>query len=119
MAISALIAYCLEKKGAWGDYPFDRETLVIKEGTKMFALFGQRLGLAYVNLKCDPALAGILRQQYPAVTPGYHMNKEHWNTVVFDGSVPAAALKQMADHSYDLVYQSLSKKEKLILSAKA
>lgn len=118
MDMPALIAYCLEKKGACKDYPFDQETLVMKVGGKIFALFGQRHGMAYINLKCDPALAGILRQTYPAVTPGYHMNKEHWNSVAIDGSIPEAVLKQMVDSSYDLVYDHLSKGEKISVQAK-
>jgi len=117
MQRNEVVDYCLGKKGAVKSYPFDQETLVLKVGVKMFALLGSRQGEDYLNLKCDPALAGILRQTYPAVTPGYHMNKEHWNSVALNGTLPDDELRQMVDHSYDLVLASLSKTEKLRISA--
>ena len=63
-----------------------------------------------VNLKCDPERAVELRERYPGITPGYHMNKQHWNTVLADGSVPDRLVLELADHSYDLVRASLPKK---------
>jgi predicted DNA-binding protein (MmcQ/YjbR family) len=63
-----------------------------------------------VSLKCDPERAVELREHYPGIVPGYHMNKVHWNTVSTDGTVPAKLLLDLADHSYDLVRASLAAK---------
>ena len=76
--------YCLRKPGVTEDLPFDENTLVMKVGSKMFALFGNETPLR-INLKCDPILAEGLRKKYEAVIPGYYMNKKHWNTVIIDG----------------------------------
>jgi predicted DNA-binding protein (MmcQ/YjbR family) len=65
-----------------------------------------------VSLKCNPVLATMLRETYPAVTPGYHLNKQHWNTVVVDGSVPESELREWIEHSYDLVVKGLPKKDR-------
>ncbi|HEX2939207.1 MAG TPA: MmcQ/YjbR family DNA-binding protein [Ruminiclostridium sp.] len=99
--------YCLTKPGAFEDYPFDNVTPVIKVMKKMFALFGENS----VSLKCDPFLSGDLRAQYKAITPGYHLNKEHWNTVLLDGSVPDDTITFLIDMSYELVTKKNSKKQ--------
>jgi predicted DNA-binding protein (MmcQ/YjbR family) len=78
----------------------------------MFALISMKNGKACISLKCDPFIAQSLRQQYPAITPGYHLNKEHWNTITVDGSVPDDEFIWMIDHLYELVYKSLSKAER-------
>ena len=65
-----------------------------------------------LSLKCDPFVAEDLRQRYPAITPGYHLSKRHWNTILIDGSVPDSEVIWMIDHSYDLVFKSLTKTEK-------
>ena len=85
-----LRTHCASQKGAIEDYPFDSETLVFKVMGKMFALLGadDPAQPPRISLKCDPALAEVLRQTYPAVQPGYHLNKKHWNTVIADGSIP-------------------------------
>jgi predicted DNA-binding protein (MmcQ/YjbR family) len=105
--------YCMTQKGATEDYPFDAYTLVIKVGGKMFALLGsppKEDSAGSVNLKCDPEWALILRANYPSVTAGYHMNKQHWNTVILDGSIPDDEVIEMIDHSYQLVVKSLTKR---------
>lgn len=109
MNIEFLRDYCLSRRGAAEDFPFDEDTLVFKVGGKMFALtsFSEP---DRVNLKCDPDLAVQLREQYAAVGPGYHMSKKHWNTVRLDGTISDSLLKKWIDHSYDLVVQSLPKK---------
>ncbi|MCR4435630.1 MAG: MmcQ/YjbR family DNA-binding protein [Clostridiales bacterium] len=112
MDIEKLTAYCLSKPCAFIVYPFGPEPAVIKVGSKMFALISMKNGKACISLKCDPFIAQSLRQQYQAITPGYHLNKEHWNTVIVDGSVPNDELIWMIDHSYELVYKSLSKAER-------
>ena len=110
MNIEEFRNYCLSKKGTEETFPFGEDTLVFKVAGKMFALTGIDETEFSVNLKCDPDLAIELREQYPSVQPGYHMNKKHWNTVSVDGSVNDRLLKEWIDHSYDLVVLSLPKK---------
>lgn len=97
--------------GAVPGYPFGPEARVWKVGDKMFALVAEDSDPPRISLKCDPDLAMELRAQYPdAVTPGYHLNKKHWNTVVAGEGVPAPEIEEWIDHSYDLVVASLSRK---------
>lgn len=110
MTIQEAIAYCLSKKGAEETYPFDETTLVFKVGGKMFGLVYDRNDDIGLNLKGEPAFNLILRQQYDNVIPGYHMNKKHWNTVIFGGDVPEDEIKKFIDVSYDIVFNSLTKK---------
>jgi predicted DNA-binding protein (MmcQ/YjbR family) len=102
---------CLSLPGACEEFPFDEANSVFKVAGKMFALSALRGRPLRVNLKCDPDLAVQLRSQYPAITPGYHMNKRHWNTVVLDGSVPDALVREMIEDSYDLVVAGLPRRE--------
>lgn len=105
--------YCLSLQSATADYPFDPHTLVIKVGGKIFALPGsppKADSVGSINLKCDPDWALMLRDTYPAVTAGYHMNKRHWNTVILDGTIPVDELIEMIDHSYQLIVKSLPKR---------
>ncbi len=83
----------------------------------MFGLLFTSKQLTRINLKCDPEEAQILREIFPSVLPGYHMNKTHWNTILLDGSVPSGELKRMIDNSYALVTGSLSKVERTHLEA--
>jgi predicted DNA-binding protein (MmcQ/YjbR family) len=115
MNIKSIQQYCLSKKGAREEYPFGTDVLVIKIASKMFALISERGGQWNISLKCDPFIAESLRQQYPAITAGYHLNKTHWNTVVIDGSIPESEMISMIDHSYELVYKGLKMAEKLEL----
>jgi predicted DNA-binding protein (MmcQ/YjbR family) len=101
--------YCLLKQGVTEGLPFGDDTLVYKVGGKMFLLAGIADGNRF-NVKCDPELAIELREQYPEVIPGYHMNKKMWNTVYMDGALTTKQLKEMVDHSYDLIVKSLPKK---------
>jgi len=104
--------YCLSKAGTSPDFPFDQETLVLKVGTKMFALVNINGNPVSVNLKCDPLLAQDLRSRYEDVIPGYHMNKKHWNTVRIDGALGEDLVREMIDLSYDLVFRGLTRKER-------
>src|SRR5437588_8199821 len=97
--------YCLSKPGAVEETPFGPDTLVFKVGGKIFALAALDEVPTTVNLKCDPDLALDLRDRYEQVTPGYHMNKKHWNTVEIDTGIPDGELRKMIDHSYDLVVE--------------
>jgi predicted DNA-binding protein (MmcQ/YjbR family) len=110
MNIEELRDYCLSKKGVTEDLPFGDETLVFRVINKMF-LLANLDGELSINLKCDPAKALELREEYPAIIPGYHMNKKHWNTVLMDGSLGNKLVRSLIDHSYDLVVKSLSKVE--------
>jgi predicted DNA-binding protein (MmcQ/YjbR family) len=101
---------CLTKPDATEGTPFGEDTLVFKAAGKIFALASLDAVPSRVNLKCDPDLALELRDRYEDVTPGYHMNKKHWNTVELSGRIPDAELLRMIDHSYDLVVASLPKK---------
>jgi predicted DNA-binding protein (MmcQ/YjbR family) len=96
-------AYCGSRPGATATRPFGPEPLVFKVAGKMFALLGELNGQAVVSLKCDPDRASVLRASFAAITPGYHLNKEHWNTLVLDGSLPAPLIEELIDHSFDLV----------------
>jgi predicted DNA-binding protein (MmcQ/YjbR family) len=112
--LNDLREYCASKPGAVEDFPFDEVTLVVKVRGKIFALMGtdQDPDTPSINLKCEPALAEVLRDTYPAVVPGYHMNKRHWNTVTVDGSIPEPEIHEMIDHSYEQVVKSLPKKDR-------
>jgi predicted DNA-binding protein (MmcQ/YjbR family) len=111
--IQSFYDYCLAKKGVTEHFPFDEDTLVFKVGGKMFALSSLsqwEKGEPSVNLKCDPEKALELRAQYDGINPGYHMSKVHWNTVTVNSDVETKLLKELIDHSYDLVFKSLTKK---------
>ncbi len=108
MDIESLRNYCLSKPGVEETLPFGPDTLVFKVSGKIFLLTGLDSEQLSFNVKCDPDKAIELREEFPCVLPGYHMNKKHWNTVVVDGSVATKQLKEWIDHSYDLV----SKKKK-------
>lgn len=116
MDIETLHQYCLSKKGAEESFPFGEETLVFKVMGKLFLLTGMASQPLRFNVKCDPEKAIELREKYSCVLPGYHMNKQHWNTVICDGSVNDKLLKEWIDHSYELIVSSLSKKLKQELS---
>ena len=97
--------HLLQKPDAIEDFPFDNVTLGIKVRGKMFAVVGINNEPLRINLKCDPIRAEFLRQQHPAVLPGYHMNKRHWNTVVLDGTIADAEIYGMIDDSNALVFR--------------
>lgn len=118
MNISETKSYFLTKPEAVLDFPFGPDIMVFKVKGKMFATLGERQQQPQMNLKCDPNEALILRDIFDAVVPGYHMNKQHWNTVYLDQSVPANELKRMIDNSYALVAKSLSKRERDALLAR-
>ena len=103
MNIESLREYCLSKPGAEETLPFGPDTLVYKVNGKIFLLTGLDEVQLSFNVKCDPDKAIELREEFPCVLPGYHMNKKHWNTIVVDGSVSSKQLKEWIDHSYELV----------------
>ena len=109
MYIDEFRDYCLVKKGVTEETPFGPDTLVFKVMGKVFAITGID-DFAFVNLKCDPERSAELREEYEGIKPGWHMNKKHWNSVHTDGTVPERLFKELIDHSYDLIAQSLPKK---------
>ena len=112
MTFKQLDKYLLSKQGATYDYPFDEEVRVYRIDKKMFALTKEGSPLE-VNLKCDPIYALELRSIYEGVRAGYHMSKKHWNTVTLeDSDVDMESIKELIDHSYELVYKSLTKKQR-------
>lgn len=112
---SALCQYIASKPESCRDFPFGADVEVYRVNGKMFALLMTRNAIDQVNLKCDPHQAHGLRDIFPAVLPGYHMNKQHWNTVLLDGSIPEGELQRQVDHSYRLVVAGLPKKARLAL----
>ena len=109
--------YLLSFPASVEEMPFGPEVLVYKLCGKIFALFAWQEEPMSLNLKCEPNLAIQLRDTYPAVTSGYHMNKKHWNTVVIDGSLEDAHIKEWVQASYDLIYNSLPKATRAQLTA--
>jgi predicted DNA-binding protein (MmcQ/YjbR family) len=112
--------YLLSKPFSTESFPFGEGVSVFKVNNKLFALLS--LGKAdkqqedkpanwWLNLKCDPQEAVILRDIFPAIIPGYHMNKLHWNTLILDGSIPVGEIERMIDNSFNLVVSNLPKQQ--------
>ncbi len=111
MNIEDLRDYCLQKPAAIEDMPFGDNTLVFKVGGKIFLLVGLEDGNRF-NAKCDPEWAIELRERHSEIIPGFHMNKRHWNTIYMDGGLKLNLLKELIDHSYTLVFNSLTKTQR-------
>ena len=109
MTFDDLRTYCISKPATTESLPFDETTLVFKVAGKMFALGDMDARPVRVSLKCDPERAAELRDEYDAIEAAFHMNKRHWNTVTFDGSLRDAMLRELVDHSYELVVSGLPK----------
>ncbi|MBT8036420.1 MAG: MmcQ/YjbR family DNA-binding protein [Verrucomicrobiae bacterium] len=112
MTLSDVIDYCLTKKASEESLPFGPDVLVYKVCGKMFALAVPDDVPPRVNLKCDPDRALELRDAYDAIIPGYHMNKRHWNTLCLDETVPDDLVRDLIDHSYNLVVRGLKKADR-------
>lgn len=113
MNLETYYDYCLSKKGVTEHFPFDEDTLVFKVGGKMFALSSLsqwEKGEPSVNLKCNPERSDELRAHYSDIQPGFHMSKLHWNTIALNQEVSDPLIKELINHSYELVFRSLSKK---------
>lgn len=113
------MAYLRAKPGASSSYPFGPGALVFKVVGKMFALLADDETPLTINLKCDPDEALALRAAHKTIVPGYHMSKRHWNTVTLDGTLPDALVREMVEHSYELVVASLPKAKREILAKKS
>jgi predicted DNA-binding protein (MmcQ/YjbR family) len=110
MDAAGLRDWCLRQAGAVEDFPFGPETSVFKVAGKMFALSALDGAPLQVSVKCEPELAVGLRKSYPAIRPGYHLNKRHWNTLTLDGSLSDKIVRDMIEDSYDLVVSALPKR---------
>lgn len=107
------IAYCLTLKDVYEDYPFhDLNWCVMrhKKSQKVFALIFERNEHIWINVKCDPEWRDFWRKTFPSVIPAYHMNKEHWNSIILDGTVPEEEIRRMIAESYDLTKKKAAKK---------
>ena len=110
--------YFLSLPESLEDFPFGPDTPVFKIKKKMFGFLRYKNGIAHINLKCKPDEAMVIRDIFEAVIPGYHMNKEHWNTVILNGTVPREEIEKMIDTSYSLVVGNIRKSDRLALEIK-
>ncbi|MEZ0110732.1 putative DNA-binding protein (MmcQ/YjbR family) [Catenulispora sp. EB89] len=106
---------CLALNGAVEDFPFGPDASVFKVAGKVFAIARLDGVPLAVSLKCDPEVAQSLRAAHPAIRPGYHLNKRHWNTVTVDGSLSEEMVLEMIEDSYDLVVRSLTRARRAAL----
>jgi predicted DNA-binding protein (MmcQ/YjbR family) len=109
MGLDELQQYCNKKNGVTESFPFDDETLVFKVAEKMFCLVNITPPCS-INIKCNPEEAIELRELHEEITPGYHMNKEHWNTIDLNGTLKNSLIEKLIDDSYNLVFAGLTKK---------
>lgn len=107
MTLESLYNYLSGLSGVEETFPFGPDVLVMKVGGKMFALVGLDRLPMFVNLKCDPERALELRASYEGIEPGWHMNKTSWNSVYLASDVPGDLIRELVDHSYELVVESL------------
>ena len=116
MTPAALRRYCLSFTGAVEEFPFSPGTSVFKVEGKIFAITALDSQPLTVSVKCEPALAEQLRAEHPAIAPGYHLDKRHWNTVTLDGSLPDAMVREVVEDSYDLIVAKLPKAKRAALN---
>ena len=109
--------YCLSKPGAWEDLPFGPDTLVFKVLDKMFSATGLDHFPPEVSLKCDPERIPELREAFQGIHTGPYMNKNHWNFVDLQGDVPADLIRELVDHSYELVVAGMKKADREKIAA--
>jgi predicted DNA-binding protein (MmcQ/YjbR family) len=110
MDASDLRTWCLQQPGATEDFPFGPAHSVFRVAGKMFALSALDRTPLEVSVKCEPELAVGLRESYPAIRPGYHLNKRHWNTITLDGGLPDQLVRDLIEDSYDLVVSALPRR---------
>lgn len=110
MNIEEIREYCITKKGVTEGFPFDEVTLVFKVMNKMFAIVSLDRVPTAISLKCDPERSIALREAYEEVQPGYHLNKQLWNTISVAGGLSGELIRELIDHSYELILEGLTKK---------
>ncbi|MCI8465886.1 MAG: MmcQ/YjbR family DNA-binding protein [Lachnospiraceae bacterium] len=99
------VQYCMKFPDVFEDYPFHDENwtcMRLRKNRKIFAWIFEREGFIWINVKCEPEWRDFWRDAYPAILPAYHMNKNHWNSIILDGTVPEKDVKRMIGESYDL-----------------
>ncbi|HUX39095.1 MAG TPA: MmcQ/YjbR family DNA-binding protein [Rectinemataceae bacterium] len=109
----ALLEILAAQPGTTSDMPFDDSALVFRVGGKIFAIVNVKEEPGSVSLKCEPEMAGDLRAAWKAIKPGWHLNKEHWNTIELDGTVPREVLADLVSRSWQLVASGLSRAARL------
>jgi len=119
MNIEEIREYCISKPAVTEGFPFNDTALVFKVAGKMFALLDLSAESRGITLKCDPELAIELREQHPEVTPAWHFNKKHWNTITLDDSLSDEQIIEMIDDSYELVVKGLKKADRFELEESA
>ena len=110
-----VIGFCLTFPDAYEDYPFrgDQWAVIrLKDSKKVFAWIFERNGYVWVNVKADPEWRDFWREAFEAILPAYHLNKEHWNSLILDGSIPDETIRQLIGDSYDLVKRQAEKKRR-------
>lgn len=112
MTLGDLIDYALSKPETEESLPFGPDVLVLKTKGKVFLLIPLNADPVQFNAKCEPERALELREAYESIIPGYHMNKQHWNTIILDGTVPVKLVRELIDHSYELIRSPAKKKLK-------
>lgn len=117
MHIELFYNYCLSLPYTEACFPFGPDNLVLKVGGKIYAITDLKADNFKVNLKANPDLSIAWRENFTEIQPGFHMNKKHWNTVDFEGNLSEEFLQELTQHSYDLVFQSLSKAKKMDLKS--
>lgn len=115
MNLDEIRAYLNSKKFVTEELPFGPQALVFKVMDKMFALVAWEEDPLYISLKCNPDRASALRTSYSSIKPAYHMNKKHWNMIYLDGELDNNQIKEMIDHSYELVVKGLKKSDQFII----
>ena len=111
MNIEELRDYVLSLKNVTEGFPFGNDTLVFKTNNKIFLLVSLSSTPLQFNVKCDPDYAIELREEYPCILPGFHMNKKHWNTIIIDGTLSRTQLQQLVNDSHSLVTTKSRKKK--------
>jgi predicted DNA-binding protein (MmcQ/YjbR family) len=111
MSLDLIRDYALAKPDVEETLPFGPDVLVFKVSGKIFLLIPLDSHPLQFNAKCEPERALELREAYTSIMPGYHMNKNHWNTILLDGTVPITLVKELIDHSYELVRPKGSRKK--------
>ncbi len=109
----SIIAYCSSKPVVSSDFPFDDEVMVFRICGKIFALINIKTADNSISLKCNPELAVLLREEYNGITPGYHLNKKHWNSIDCNSEISEEKIKELIDHSYTVTTKGLTKKQRV------
>lgn len=112
MTLAAVEKHCAAKPETVLTTPFGPHVHVYKTAGKMFALCGHVDDVEAISLKCDPERSAMLRLTFPAITGGYHLNKDHWNTIALDGTVPRDLIEQLIDHAHDVITSSAARKRR-------